>query len=240
MKKLLSLVLAMMLMLGDHLWGTYLLHYEWLTCLGRICFPLFAFLSVEGFFHTHDRINYMKRLLIFALISEIPFDLMMQSTPFFPFHQNVIWVFLIGNGMMYLTEKIKEKYSKPVWIALSALILLAAFLLATITFSDFYGYGILTMAGFYWFHGYKWWQRIGQAAVLFYVNYELMGGYCMLFHIGSTVLEVPQQAFALLALPLIWLYRGNQGYHSRKWQMFCYWFYPAHALALYLIKLVLF
>ena len=65
---------------------------DWLTCIGRIAFPIFAFMIVEGYFHTRDLKKYVKRIFIFALISEIPFNLALGSRLFYPIHQNVLWM----------------------------------------------------------------------------------------------------------------------------------------------------
>ena len=54
----------------------FLLHLSNLfSILGRIAFPLFVFLLVEGFFKTSNRMKYLIMLLIFGVISEVPFDL---------------------------------------------------------------------------------------------------------------------------------------------------------------------
>ena len=86
-------IMAMIFMLMDHLWATLFPAQEWLTCVGRIAFPIFAFMTVEGYFHTHNFKKYLTRMFIFALLSEIPFDLMYGGTVFYPYHQNVIWTF---------------------------------------------------------------------------------------------------------------------------------------------------
>ena len=89
-------ILAMALMLCDHLWATLFPAQEWLTCIGRIAFPIFAFMIAEGYFHTSNVKKYIARLLIFAIVSEVPFDLLYGSTVIYPFHQNVLWTFLIA------------------------------------------------------------------------------------------------------------------------------------------------
>ena len=77
-------VLAMTCMLLDHMWATVVPGNFWMTCVGRLAFPLYAFQLAEGFFHTVDRRRYALRLLGLALVSEVPFDLVQFSTPFFP------------------------------------------------------------------------------------------------------------------------------------------------------------
>ena len=77
-------IIAMTLMLMDHLWATLLPAREWLTCAGRVAFPIFAFMAVEGYFHTRSFKKYILRMLLFAVLSEIPFDLMYGGTWFYP------------------------------------------------------------------------------------------------------------------------------------------------------------
>ena len=101
-------ILAMAFMLCDHLWGTIVPGNDWLTCIGRLAFPIFAFLLVEGYFHTSDLKGYVRRLFLFALLSEIPFNLAMGSRLFYPIHQNVLWTFLLALGFIHWNEKAKH------------------------------------------------------------------------------------------------------------------------------------
>ena len=102
-------LLAMALMLCDHLWATVLPGVMWLTAVGRVAFPIFAFQVAEGFQRTHDRKKYLLRMLVFALISEIPFNYLYYSSPVFPFHQNVMFTFFIALLLMLGLEKVRSK-----------------------------------------------------------------------------------------------------------------------------------
>lgn len=228
-------ILAMAFMLMDHLWATLLPAQEWLTCVGRIAFPIFAFMAVEGYFHTHNLKKYLLRMLIFAVISEIPFDLMYGGTWFYPVHQNVIWTLMMGLVGIHLMETVRKKKSTFVYILVSAIVVILGGLLGTLSMVDYYGIGVLTVFIFYFFRGRKWWCLLGQMLALYWVNVELLGGLMYPIRLFGMEFELCQQGLALLALLPIWLYRGRQGYHSKPFQYFCYAFYPIHMLVIVLV-----
>lgn len=228
-------IIAMVLMLMDHLWATLLPAQDWLTCLGRIAFPIFAFMAVEGYFHTRNFKKYALRMLLFAVISEIPFDLMYGGTWFYPVHQNVIWTLLLGLLGIRLMEAVRKKQKLWLYILVCVLTVAAGLAVGTLGMVDYYGAGILTVFVFYFFRGRKWWCFLGQLAALYYINVQILGGLMYPITLFGMELEICQQGLALFALLPIWLYRGRQGYHSKPFQYVCYAFYPVHMLILYLI-----
>ena len=231
-------IMGMIFMLCDHLWGTIVPGNDWLTCIGRLTFPIFAFLIVEGYFHTRNLKKYVQRLLLFAVLSEIPFNLAMGSSVIYPIHQNVLWSFLIAIGLIYWNEKAKA--SRKLWkrILVGCVTVVLGYILGILTMVDFYHAGILTVLVFYFFRQGKWWSYIGQFVCLWYINMEMLGGFSYMITFMGQTLFVPRQGFALLALIPIWLYRGKKGYHSKWLQYFNYAFYPVHLLILGLIKVL--
>lgn len=231
-------IMAMIFMLCDHLWATIIPGNDWLTNIGRLTFPIFAFLTVEGYFHTKDLKKYVKRLVIFALISEIPFNFIMGSSWFYPLHQNVLWTFLLAIWLMYLNEKVKSK-KIPIRILTGIGTILLAYILGIITFVDYYNAGVLMVLVFYFLRGNKWWNYIGQFLLMYYINVEMLSGFYYEVELFGQTFEIVRQGLALLALIPIWLYKGNQGYKSKPLQMFYYAFYPAHLLILSIIKMLI-
>ena len=228
-------IMAMLFMLCDHLWGTIVTGNDWLTCIGRLTFPIYAFMIVEGYFHTKNLKKYVLRLLLFAVISEIPFNLAMGSSLFFPIHQNVLWSFLISIGFIHWNEKVKEKQLwKRILVGLTTICI--GYLIGIITFVDYYNAGILMVLVFYFFRGKKWWCYLGQFVCLWYINFEMLGGLSYEIDIFGQTHFIARQGLALLALIPIWLYKGKQGYQSKPLQYFYYVFYPLHLLILGLLK----
>jgi hypothetical protein len=89
--------------------------------IGRIAFPIFCFLLVEGFVHTHNKWKYAMRLGIFALVSEIPFDLAFRSKLLDFSSQNVFFTLLIGLLVMMGFEIIREKLGEKKWLPVIAI-----------------------------------------------------------------------------------------------------------------------
>lgn len=226
-------ILAMVFMLLDHMWATIIPGAPWMTCIGRLAFPIFAFQIAEGYFHTRDFNNYMVRMLIFALISEIPFNLMMNGSVIYPFHQNVMFTFLEALAMIKLLDVCRSK-SKILFAAMIPLTLILGYALGLLTMVDYYGYGVLTVLVFYLSRNLKFGWLI-QLGGLYLINVILMGGMDFPVTLLGQEFLISQQGLALLALIPIWLYNGKQGPHSKAVQYSCYAFYPVHMLVLSLL-----
>lgn len=231
-------ILAMLFMLCDHLWATLIPGNDWLTCVGRMAFPIFAFLIVEGYFHTSDLKKYVVRLVAFAIISEIPFNLVMGSRIFYPIHQNVLWTFLIAIGLIYINEKAKQ--TGKIWLQIfaGAGSIALAFIIGLVTFVDYNFAGIYMVLVFYFLRGRKWWNFLGQLILLAYINVEILSGYAYEIQLFGATHYLVRQGFALLALIPIWLYRGNQGPYNKTFKYTYYLFYPVHLLVIALIRMI--
>lgn len=144
----------------------------------------------------------------------------------------MIWTFLIALFCMWAIERVKRRGNLWFTLLAAAGMAMVGWLVGTIAMVDYYGAGVLTVLVFYLFRGSLWWQRLGQAAGMIWINCGLLAGLVLQIHVMGLTIEFPQQGLALLALIPIWLYRGRQGYHSRGVQMACYLFYPVHILVL--------
>ena len=214
---------AMLLMLCDHLQLTLLPDLPILRCVGRLAFPLFAFMAVEGYLHTRSLKKYLLRLLMLAVISEIPFDLLVSGSVFDPMHQNVIWTIILGLCCIRAFENISAGRK----MMLSAVVIIASLAAAIIARVDYSSAGVLTLLVFYAFRGNTVRCRLMQLLSLAFINLLLLGGIEFAF---------PYQALAVLSLPIIWLYDGSQGPHNGFIKAANYLFYPAHMLILALFS----
>ena len=231
-------IIAIILMLLDHLWGTIIPGNQWMTLIGRMAFPIFAFLIVEGFFHTSDLKKYMKRLFIFGLISEIPFNLIYTGSIIFPFHQNVMFTLLLG--LLIINEIDKLKNTKEIKKKIIPILKIFLFLLISIIgFVDYGVTGVLTIVVFYLFRGFKlaWIGQLISLILLYIVFFE---GQSVIFNIFNYEYFLPLQSIGVLSLIFIWLYNGEKGKNNKLIKYLFYSFYPVHMLVIYLIYYFIF
>lgn len=205
--------------------------YHWiydplLLGIGAIAFPIFAFAFTEGFAHTRNKGKNLGRLLLFALISELPFDLVFfsglgQGSPFYWGYQNVFFTFAIALGGLWLIELAGNIKWKPLAImAQCAAALLACCLAEFVVYSDYKGYGVFFIIVAYLTRKNRLVQALAMLAVkLLFDRYY----YPVSF---------------LLSLALILLYNGKRGEKNMK--MFFYWFYPAHIAVIGLVNWLIF
>ena len=184
--------------------------YTVMRMIGRVSFPIFCFLLVEGFLHTHDVKKYALRLGMFAFISEIPFDLAFSSKILEFQYQNVFFTLFIGLLTMIAFHALEEKteWNNAVRVIGYALVLIAGMAAAYLLRTDYAEKGVLCIMVLYIFRKKKSWQILAGCASFFW--------------------ETP----ALFAFLPIALYNGTRG---MKMKYFFYIFYPAHLLVLYAI-----
>ena len=94
---------------------------------GRLSFPVFAFFVAEGFQHTRSRVKYMMRMGVFALLSEVPFDLACFGTWYYPDYQNVLFTYFIALTALYLME-LSRKLPVVIQILIAAVFAYLAYL----------------------------------------------------------------------------------------------------------------
>ncbi len=223
-------IIAMVTMLIDHIGASVLLRYilsmkgqfpsmedynRWVTVyqvmrsIGRVSFPIYCFLLVEGFQRTQNLKRYILRLGIFAVITEVPFDLCFSGQFFYLEYQSVMLTLLTGvltmEGVFLLEKHLRNRLLLGICgMAVIALGAGAAELLHT----D-YGYlGVLCIMALYLLRRNK--------------GLQIAGG-CIAF-----AWELP----APLAFLPVAFYNGKRGL---KLKYVFYLFYPVHLLLLYLI-----
>ena len=181
--------------------------YHLLRNIGRWGFPIFCFLLVEGFLHTRSVVKYALRLGLFALVSEIPFNLAFSGRVFDPSYQNVFFTLFIGLLVMICFRTVERT---NLHIALKALFfllsLIAGYYIAVFLCTDYNGIGVCCILVIYFFRNNK--------------SLQLLAGSL------AFMWEVP----APMAFIPIAFYNGKRGL---KMKYFFYAFYPVHLLVLY-------
>lgn len=208
---------ALVTMIIDHVGAIFFPQFIWLRYIGRLSMPIYAFLLVQGYMHTRNFNRYALRMGIFALLSEVPYDLLFQGTWLEFQRQNILFTFLTALFVMKLLDASAK--SRNIFMFIGAVILT---ILPYFLHFSYDVYGVLTVLCFYLFQKYRGIDAVAFSA-LTYGQYTQDGNTTQLYAIAA-------------AIPVL-LYNGKRGTLSLKY--FFYISYPAHMLLLYAIHYVL-
>lgn len=173
--------------------------------IGRLAFPLFCFLLVEGFLHTSNIKKYVVRLFLFALISEIPYDLAFSQQFIDLKSQNVFFTLLIG---LLVIIGLKKLNSYSIKNSIFTIILIGTGIFLAEWLRTDYG---------------------GSIGILLIVILYLFRNSPLLKCILGALILLQNSFFGLFAFGPIYFYNGKRG---KQWKYFFYWFYPVHLLIL--------
>lgn len=194
-------------------------------CFGRLSFPLYCFLLVQGYLHTRDLRAYARRLLLLALLSEIPFDLLIFGRLASTMEQNVCFSLLLGLGAVFAADRYKGDSARA---ALGLLLLFTASMALRVS----YGWlGVALCLCFYAFRHSRRAQSLGLAAI------EVL--YCLSLMLSGVAMSwVLVSLCALFAAVPVYLYSGKPGPRHPAMSFLFYAAYPLHIIALLIIRAI--
>ena len=213
-------LIAMISMVFDHVGDMFFPGALWMRMIGRLAMPLFSFCIAEGYAHTKNKQRYLMRMGVFALVSEIPFDLAFEGRVGLG-HQNIMLTFFLAILALMLFDRIRGEGKEHAAgkTLLGILCVCAVAVLALVLRADYTLFAVLAVFLFYVLRNRHPLLRCG-VGVGFLALTRTVGYY---------------RATGLSLIPLL-LYNGKRG-RGLKWLFYA--FYPGHLLLLYLLKTAL-
>lgn len=216
-------VIAIITMFTDHMGAVLFPNIVLFRMIGRLAFPIFAFLLVEGYFHTSNVKKYLMRLGVFALISEVPFDLAFFHLPMAWGHQNIFFTLFLGLLAIWIFDTLKDRQVLLAWGSLFFIAIISA-----IARTDYDILGLLTMFFFYYYKDDN--KRALFSVASLHIVYGILGTG---IGTGSFYLMGAMQSLAALSMIFIAMHNGEKG-KSLKYVFYA--FYPVHLLLLALLN----
>lgn len=239
-------IAAMITMLIDHIGAGILekmintsrisLSDSILRLIGRIAFPIFCYLLLQGFIHTRSRTKYAANLLLFAFLSEIPFDYLFYGG-FTLLHQNVFWTLFIGLLTLWGIELI-EKSGLPAYFQLTGMIATSAagLLVAALLNTDYAWMGVAMILSFYFTRSNKVLQCASSFVIFFFA---LTAHYSAYFPTWLDSFRYTLDSEWSLLISFLLIYQCNGERHIKKGKYLFYAFYPVHMAVLWVVQQII-
>ena len=209
---------------------------DWKTYMFYFSYTIFAFLMVEGIKHSRDRWAYFRRLVVFAVIAEIPGDLLFCGKIWDNSQQSIMLTLLIAFIIMNALDFIKVRVNNMI-VTLAAAVLLcwAGTLACRFLHTELAEFGIIIACMLYICSNVTYtriMQLICFAVIVIYITAD---NYLNIL-VDDIYYSLPDKFFALLAVILTWFYNGERGPNKLWIKVVYYLYFPLMLLVLWLIK----
>lgn len=228
--------IAVCAMVCDCVWTYLIPGKNWVMQLHWFAFPIFAFLLAEGFNKTTDRKLFAVRLAIFAILSEVPYNMMVARAYSFPRNQNIMFTLYAGFLCMSLVRAVREKWDNVIVNGAAAVVscMAAGWIGENLGF-EMGRLGPAIIMIFYIASGVRY-TKLMQFVCLALIAVSAASDFIMSPVIGGFRYQMPAQAFLVLALLVIWCYNGERGPNSLAFRRAFYFVYPAMCLTVALLS----
>lgn len=216
-------VIALLCMVVDHVGLALFPSISAFRCVGRPAFPLYCFLLTQGYVHTRDRRAYARRLVLLALLSEIPFDLLIFGRMSSGMEQNALFSLLLGFTALCVADRYERETTK------ATLGVIAVFVVSMLSRVSYGWLGIALCLFFYKTQG----SPTGQALCI--LSIESL--YCLsLLLSGVERSWVLASLCAVFAAIPVYFYNGRSGLRYKPFTILFYASYPLHLAALVILR----
>lgn len=203
-------IIAIITMFIDHLsvflWNNIGMNYElyyFLRCIGRIAFPLYAFMFVEGLIKTRNKKKHLLMLIVMSIITEPFFDKALMGSWYDMGHQNVLFLFLLCGIVLYLVELLPKERGLAAFILLFPTAYIAEMLNL-----DYGAYGVIPIFVFYLLKKYQLASALSIFLTFFF--------------------EANMMGFVYIPVPILILYNNEEPKLGKIEKKFYQYFYPIH------------
>ena len=197
--------------------------YALMRVIGRLTAPIMIFFLVEGFVHTSSRNRYGTRLLVFGLISQIPYALSHYNSLLVP-DFNVIITLFMTLLMLEAYERIERR----------SLNIIVVFALMMVTFCC--DWGVIGPFMAWLFYRYRGDRKMMIRSYIVICGIQVVSAAVFLAANGNHWYGELWQAGLFLVIPVLLSYNGEAGSRTRFSKWVFYAFYPLHLLVFWLIK----
>ena len=199
---------------------------DWFTYMLWFSYTIFAFLLVEGLAKTSNRKLYLRRLILFAVLTEIPFDLLISGKAWNPGRQSAMVVLLIGFIVLLATDYIRKTLDNMIATAVGLIAL--AFLSSRLVLflnCDMGIYGIIIICFFYICRNVTYNKLLQLICCILFIMFVSADNYLNIM-IDDLYYSIPDKGFMVIGIVFTWFYNGKRGPNNLAVKILYYSYFP--------------